>query len=207
MIKRSDIKQDDIIQSAITVFSQKGFKQASMEGIAKEAGVSKRTLYKYYPNKDALFEVIVSKLMCRYDDPCQAHFDPLVPVATQLKQLTLKQLCYINTEDFQTTARLVIAECIRCPSASQMLIQKFSVIEDTYGLHQWIKQGIDEKALSVDNIELAIEQFIGSIKAVVFWPQLLAHQPPPSCTELERAVDAAVSCFVAAYTTKSPPMP
>ncbi|EGU31671.1 hypothetical protein VIS19158_18981, partial [Vibrio scophthalmi LMG 19158] len=35
MIKRSDIKQDDIIKSAITVFSQKGFKQASMEGIAK----------------------------------------------------------------------------------------------------------------------------------------------------------------------------
>ncbi|ODS04187.1 TetR/AcrR family transcriptional regulator [Vibrio scophthalmi] len=202
MIKRSDIKQDDIIKSAITVFSQKGFKQASMEGIAKEAGVSKRTLYKYYPNKEALFEVIVSTLMCRFDDQCQAEFSPSVSIATQLTQLTLKQLCYINTEDFQATARLVIAECIRCPTASQMLMQRFSAIEDTYGLQEWIRQGIEAKALNVTNVELAIEQFIGSIKAVVFWPQLLAHQPPPSCEELERVVNAAVKGFVATYASK-----
>ncbi|EGU46331.1 transcriptional regulator [Vibrio ichthyoenteri ATCC 700023] len=204
MIKRSDIKQEDIIKSAIEVFSQKGFEQASMEGISKHAGVSKRTLYKYYPNKDALFEVIVDRLMCRFDDQGDLKFEPSVSMSQQLTELTLKQMCYINTEDFQVTARLVIAECIRCPIASKMLMQKFAAIEDSYGLHQWIEQGIKAEMLTVANVALAAEQFIGSIKAVVFWPQLLAHQPPPSCAELRHAVESAVHCFVTAYASDKP---
>ncbi len=202
MIKRSDIKQEDIIRSAIEVFSQKGFEQASMEGISKHAGVSKRTLYKYYPNKDALFEVIVDKLICRFDEQCELKFEPSVSVATQLIDITLKQMCYINTDDFQMTARLVMAECIRCPHTSQLLMKRFEAIEDSYGLNQWVKQGIEAGVLEVDDISMAVEQFIGSIKAVVFWPQLLGHQPPANCELLKSAVECATHTFVARYQTK-----
>lgn len=199
MVKISDIKQEDIINSAILVFSQKGFEQASMEGISKQAGVSKRTLYKYYPNKDSLFEVIVDKLLCRFDEHTTPKFDPSVPIVEQLTELTLKQLCYINTEDFQVTARMVMGECIRSQNASNMLMSKFGAIEDSYGLHNWIRQGIEANYLEVDNISLTVEQYIGSIKAVVFWPQLLAHQTPPSCDEVKIAVEQAVKGFVATY--------
>jgi len=199
MVKISDIKQENIINSAILVFSQKGFEQASMEGISKQAGVSKRTLYKYYPNKDALFEVIVDKLICRFDEHATAKFEPSIPIAEQLTELTLKQLCHINTEDFQITARMVMTECIRCPKASGMLMSKFGSIEDSYGLHEWIRQGIAVNCLDVDNISLAVDQYIGSIKAVVFWPQLLAHQAPPSCEEVKLAIGQAAKGFVATY--------
>ncbi|GAA5647644.1 TetR/AcrR family transcriptional regulator [Vibrio proteolyticus] len=199
MVKRSDIKQDDIIKSAIEVFSQKGFEQASMEGISKQAGVSKRTLYKYYPNKDALFEVIVDKLICRFDDQKALQFEPSVSVAKQLQTLTQQQLCYINTEDFQMTARMVMAECIRCPHTSRLLMEKFAAIEDSYGLTVWVKQGIAAGVLEVENVSQAVEQYIGSIKASVFWPQLLAHQPPPSCEQVNAAIETAVRCFVACY--------
>ncbi|MHC6529951.1 MULTISPECIES: TetR/AcrR family transcriptional regulator [unclassified Vibrio] len=199
MVKRSDIKQDDIIKSAIEVFSQKGFEQASMEGISKQAGVSKRTLYKYYPNKDALFEVIVDKLICRFDDQKALQFEPSVSVAKQLQTLTQQQLCYINTEDFQMTARMVMAECIRCPHTSRLLMEKFAAIEDSYGLTVWVKQGVAAGVLEVENVSQAVEQYIGSIKASVFWPQLLAHQPPPSCEQVNAAIETAVRCFVACY--------
>ncbi len=199
MVKRSDTKQEDIITSAIAVFSEKGLKQASMEGISKHAGVSKRTLYKYYPTKDALFEVIIDKLMCRFDDQCSIKFDPLVSVSKQLTDITLKQMCYINTEDFQVTARLVMAESIRCPHASQMLMSKFSAIEDTCGLNQWARDGVGIGKLNIEDIPLAVEQYIGSIKAVVFWPQLLGHLQPASCEQLTQAVESAVASFTARY--------
>lgn len=199
MVKISDIKQEDIVKTAILVFSQKGFEQASMEGISKQAGVSKRTLYKYYPNKEALFEVIVDKLMCRFNDPTMQKFEPSIPVAVQLTELTLNQLCYVNTEEFQVIARMVMAECIRCPKASKMLMTKFGSVEDCYGLHEWVRQGIELRQLEVDNIQLAVDQYIGCIKAVAFWPQLLAHQTPPSCDELKVIIDEAVKGFIATY--------
>ncbi|NOH78309.1 TetR/AcrR family transcriptional regulator [Vibrio sp. RE86] len=202
MIKRSDIKQEDIIKSAIEVFSQKGFEQASMEGISKHAGVSKRTLYKYYPNKDALFEVIVDKLMCRFDDQYEVEFEPSVSIEKQLTELTLKQMCYINNEEFQITARLVMAECIRCEETSKVLVSKFESIEDSYGLQKWAKQGTEAGVLEISDIPLAIEQFIGSIKAILFWPQLIAHLPPPTCEQVQATVEQAVFSFVSTYAVK-----
>ncbi|KLN65062.1 TetR/AcrR family transcriptional regulator [Vibrio sp. VPAP30] len=202
MIKRSDIKQEDIIKSAIEVFSQKGFEQASMEGISKHAGVSKRTLYKYYPNKEALFEVIVDKLMCRFDDQCEVTFKPMVSIEEQLAELTLKQMCFINNEDYQMTARLVMAECIRCHETSKVLVSKFASLGDSCGLQNWAQQGIKAGALEISDVSIAIEQYIGGIKAVVFWPQLVAHLPPPSCEEVQRAIKHAVTSFVATYKVK-----
>ncbi|TMX35750.1 TetR/AcrR family transcriptional regulator [Vibrio sp. Hep-1b-8] len=199
MIKRSDIKQEDIIKSAIEVFSSKGFDQASMEGISKHAGVSKRTLYKYYPNKEALFDVIVDKLMCRFDDQTTVEFEPTLPLNQQLLDYTLKQMCYISNQDFQITARLVMAECIRCQDTSKVLVAKFESIEDSYGLQRWAQQGIDAGVLDIQDVSAAIEQYIGSIKAVVFWPQLIAHLPPPTCQQVEQAVRMAVASFVATY--------
>lgn len=199
MIKRSDIKQEDIIKSAIEVFSSKGFDQASMEGISKHAGVSKRTLYKYYPNKEALFDVIVDKLMCRFDDQTTVEFEPTLPLDQQLLDYTLKQMCYISNQDFQITARLVMAECIRCQDTSKVLVAKFESIEDSYGLQRWAQQGIDAGVLDIQDVSAAIDQYIGSIKAVVFWPQLIAHLPPPTCQQVEQAVRMAVASFVATY--------
>lgn len=201
MVKRSDIKQEDIIKSAIAVFSQKGFEQASMEGISKHAGVSKRTLYKYYPNKDALFEVIVDKLMCRFDDQCAVEFEPSVSIEKQLMDLTLKQMCYINDEDYQMTARLVMAESIRCQETSKVLVSKFESLNHSNGLQRWATQGIEAGSLEISDVHIAIEQYIGGIKAVVFWPQLIAHLPPPSCEEVQHAVKHAVDSFVATYKT------
>lgn len=199
MIKRSDIKQEDIIQSAIEVFSQKGFEQASMEGISKHAGVSKRTLYKYYPNKEALFDVIVGSLMCRFHDQCNQQFDASADIEQQLTTLTLQRMCYITNHDFQITARLVMAECIRSEKTSKLLMERFSAMDDSYGLHRWVTQGIEANRLKVDDIHLAVEQYIGGIKAIIFWPQLLAHLPPASCEEVDIAVKAAAKSFVATY--------
>ncbi|WP_070969682.1 TetR/AcrR family transcriptional regulator [Vibrio sonorensis] len=199
MVKVSDIKQEDIIRSAIEVFSQKGFEQASMEGISKQAGVSKRTLYKYYPNKEALFEVIVDKLICRFDDQCRLQFEPSVSVLEQLVAFTVRQMAYMTTSDFQMMARLVMTECMKCPESSKVLMARFASIEDSYGLKCWVQEGIEAGVLTVDDVALAIEQYIGSIKAVVFWPQLLGHLPPPTEPAVRLAVESAAESFVARY--------
>lgn len=52
-------KYEAILLAARKEFISKGFKEASMRTIAKEAGVSLSNIYNYFTNKDALFQVIV----------------------------------------------------------------------------------------------------------------------------------------------------
>ena len=49
--------RDKIINKAGEMFLSLGFKSITMDDIAKELGVSKKTLYKYFSNKTALVDV------------------------------------------------------------------------------------------------------------------------------------------------------
>ncbi len=52
-------KQEDIISTAEKLFFSKGYDDVSMNDIAKDAGMSKATLYLYFDNKDSLFFAVV----------------------------------------------------------------------------------------------------------------------------------------------------
>lgn len=50
--------RERILAAALQVFSEKGYYEARMEDIAERLGVSKRTLYLYYKNKEELFKTM-----------------------------------------------------------------------------------------------------------------------------------------------------
>ncbi len=53
--------RERILAAAFQVFSEKGYYEARMEDIAERLGVSKRTLYLYYKNKEELYKAIVAE--------------------------------------------------------------------------------------------------------------------------------------------------
>src|SRR5713101_869501 len=50
-----------ILEAARSVFAEKGYHDARMEDIAETVGVSKRTLYLYFKNKEELFAAICAE--------------------------------------------------------------------------------------------------------------------------------------------------
>ena len=54
-------KFDQVLAGARTVFMQDGFEGASVDDIARKAGVSKATLYAYFPNRHALVAEVGSR--------------------------------------------------------------------------------------------------------------------------------------------------
>lgn len=59
MSKQSEIKQERLLQKAEALFLKYGYKAVSMDQIAKEAGISKMTIYKHYHSKDDLFIAVL----------------------------------------------------------------------------------------------------------------------------------------------------
>lgn len=55
------MKKDDIIESAKELFTAYGYKKVSMDEIALNAGVTKKTIYAYFKDKDDLFKYFVSQ--------------------------------------------------------------------------------------------------------------------------------------------------
>lgn len=199
MVKVAEIKQENIILAAIDIFTDKGLEQASMEAISKKAEVSKRTLYKYYPTKESLFSAIVERLFSNVRVISQIPFDSKSSVKAQLTTIAKKEVELLCCPNFLSLARVVFSECMRSSDLASLMVQKFQQLEGCQGLTNWIKAGIQAGKLDVDHPEVASEQFIASLKSIVFWPQLLAHIPPASQQEKDIAIEMAVAQFLSAY--------
>ena len=72
-------KKEDVLNTALALFAAHGYHAVGVDRIAQEAGVSKMTLYKYFPTKDVLIEsVLVQRdlLFCTSVAQAVADADP-----------------------------------------------------------------------------------------------------------------------------------
>lgn len=82
-----------LLQAAQEVFVASGFRNATMEGIAAQGGVSKATLYSYFPDKTAVFEAVAEKVSHDLVDVVKTTLDRIEdPARAALAALTAKHL-------------------------------------------------------------------------------------------------------------------
>ena len=82
--KPSEAKRNSILKAASSVFEESGYDVASMDSVAERAGASKRTVYNYFPSKDALFVAVINDLLGQQQQRREIVFDPHRPLADPL---------------------------------------------------------------------------------------------------------------------------
>lgn len=102
-------KRDVIIDAARDLFLHNGFHGTSMDALAKQAGVSKATLYSHFEDKDALYRALISHKMADYkvDD-----FSDILnwDVANDLQLIAKHMLDLIFDPEALEMLRIVIGE-------------------------------------------------------------------------------------------------
>jgi AcrR family transcriptional regulator len=98
--------QEKILKKAVEMFFNLGIKETTMDNLAKALGISKKTLYKYYDNKDDLIKSAVEffskTIKGKIDEVRSMHLNPyeeffailemINEVTKQPKRLPYKQL-------------------------------------------------------------------------------------------------------------------
>ncbi|MFT4100121.1 MAG: TetR/AcrR family transcriptional regulator [Burkholderiaceae bacterium] len=57
--RRKDYRPAELLEAARAMFAERGFAATRLDDVARAAGVSKGTLYLYYPSKEELFKAVV----------------------------------------------------------------------------------------------------------------------------------------------------
>jgi AcrR family transcriptional regulator len=69
MAEEKEIRER-ILSKAREMFTQFGYSKVTMEEVATELGMSKKTLYKFFPGKEHLIKSIISEVRCEVSDYC-----------------------------------------------------------------------------------------------------------------------------------------
>ncbi|MDJ0825719.1 MAG: TetR family transcriptional regulator C-terminal domain-containing protein [Rhodobacter sp.] len=80
-----------ILDAALEVFSQAGFRGATLDQIAKAAGLSKPNLLYYFPSKEAIHVALLSQLLDSWLDPLR-RLDPEGDPVDEIVRYVLRKL-------------------------------------------------------------------------------------------------------------------
>src|SRR5271156_3285127 len=61
--RRKEARPGEILGAALSCFAEHGFAATRLEDVAQRAGVTKGTLYLYFPNKEELFKAVVAQAL------------------------------------------------------------------------------------------------------------------------------------------------
>src|SRR5580692_11750821 len=191
-------KRRQIIDGARAVFLAKGFDAASMNDIARAAGVSKGTLYVYFKHKEELFEAIVEQ---ECDAQAEGIFD-LDPndhdVEAVLKRLGVAYVKFLCRPEKAQAIRTVIAIADRMPEIGRKFYEAGPAV-GIARLGAYLSAQNTAGVLAVGDCEVAAAQFMESCHAMLFKPIVFNFAPAPSPEQIEHVVGIAVSTFMAAY--------
>ena len=191
-------KRRQIIDGARAVFLAKGFDAASMNDIARAAGVSKGTLYVYFKHKEELFEAIVEQ---ECDAQAEGIFD-LDPndrdVEAVLKRLGVAYVKFLCRPEKASAIRTVIAIADRMPEVGCKFYES-GPARGIARLAEYFTAQVDARILQIDDIGIAAAQFMEATHAALFKPIVFNFAPAPNLEQIERNVGVAVRAFLAAY--------
>jgi AcrR family transcriptional regulator len=191
-------KRRQIVEGAHAVFLARGFDAASMNDIARAAGVSKGTLYVYFKDKEQLFEAIVER-ECELQaegvftlDPHDHHVEAV------LTRLGFAYIGFLCRPEKASAVRIVIAIADRMPELGRRFYQR-GPAAGIAKLAAYIAAQVDAGELVVDDCEVAAAQLLEAYQAMIFKSMVFNFAHEPSRQKVERVVKTAVKVFLAAY--------
>ena len=188
-MNRSLNKRNAMLDAGIAELAEQGLAGASMESIATRAEVSKRTLYKHFPSKDAVFEAVLALLIERVDPLGKLHYDKQRDFAEQLREIAEKEMQLICDPDFVRLSRVLMVECMRSEAQSQKLMTQFGEKEN--GLFRWFSEAGEAGKLGKLDPRASADLFIAMLKSSTYWYSVIAWQPAPDQPMQTRIIDEA----------------
>lgn len=188
-MNRSLDKRNAMLDAGIAELAEQGLAGASMESIAARAGVSKRTLYKHFPSRDAVFEAVLARLIERVDPLGKLHYDRQRDFAAQLREIAEHEMQLICDPDFVRLSRILMVECMRSEERSLSLMRHFGDKENS--LFRWFGEAGNAGMLGPLEPRAAANLFVAMLKSSSYWLAVTAWQPPPGKAARKRIIDEA----------------
>lgn len=195
---RKGRKYQQVIDGAREIFMRDGFEGASVDDIARAAGVSKATLYSYFNDKRLLFSE-VARIECnRQAEAAITRIGAHDTVEDALHEAAHLLVHFFLSDFGKQVYRICVAESDRFPelgesfyaSGPKLVRERLSAV-----LEPFVATG----DLKIDDLDLAAAQFNELCKTDLLMRALCGVETEFDDARIARVVNGAVAMFLARY--------
>lgn len=198
---RTERKLAQVLAGARAVMLAHGFQAASVDDIARAAGVSKATLYRYFPDKASLFAAVMSadRIWRREETlPVETQGRPLAEI---LSDVALWHARKALSPEGQGAFRAALAESERFPELGEAFFDKMD--GGRRSLVPILARAAERGEIETDDPDQAARHFFALCRGDLFLRRLFCGADA-CCDERMRAhVREAVRAFLRIYRPTS----
>ncbi len=129
-------KREQVINCARKLFTKYGYKRVSMDEIARESGVTKKTIYTYFADKSALFQYFIMEELDNMKNSIETERKKNITFLELVSSSVYKMLLYRKESIF-------ISNLYNDFKDDELLMRQFSKIYDDE-IIKYIEDRIDE---------------------------------------------------------------
>lgn len=196
-------KYRQILEAARTLFVELGFDATSMDMIARQAGVSKATLYVHFASKDDLLVTLVDE-ECRRLGP-QALWQPQdgpLDLEQALSAIAESYTAFFLDDRGLGMHRLIMTTAPRFPKLAEVFLAA-GPRRCEQEVEGFLKLAVERGALVIPNIALAATQFLSLVQGRMHLRWELSLNPPTRA-EYQALIEGGIRVFLAAYRPTPP---
>lgn len=179
-VRRKEARPSELVEAALALFVEKGFAATRVEEVAARAGVSKGTLFLYFPSKEELFKAVVRETIAGRFTEWHQELDNFQGSNAELVRYCMHSWWErIGMTAASGITKLVMSEAGMFPEIAAFYQQE--VISPGHDLLRRILQrGIDRGEFRPMELEYAIYSLIAPMIFLLMWKHSMAPCCPAS---------------------------
>jgi len=193
--EQAEARHEELLDHALDHFLDKGFEQATIEAIAADVGMTKRTVYARYPDKASLFRAAVRRAIERYqisDERIRAT-EVEGDLVQTLTNIAMLRIDLVSSPQGLKLQRIIQTESYRFPE----------IFTDTYELGalptiqflaELLRRETETGQLAIDHAFAAANAFVSMVVTGPVKLILAANPLPPE--EIAKRVAFGVNFFL-----------
>ena len=172
--RRKEARPGELLEAALALFVEKGFAATRVEEVAARAGVSKGTLFLYFPSKEELFKAVVRENASRHLHDAFREVAGYAGISAELLHEFIRRWWtqYGGTPAAGLT-KLIMSEAANFPDLAQYYQDE--VVQPSHELvRRIVQRGIDRGELREVDLTLAAHLIVAPLVQLVTWRFSLA---------------------------------
>jgi len=167
--RRKDARPGELLEAALQLFVQKGYAATKVEDVAALAGVSKGTLFLYFPTKEDLFKAVVGENLSQHFPAWNLAFESFEGSSAEMLRFALQSWWEkIGSTPASGICKLMLSESRNFPDLLSFYVE--SVMRPgNHLLRRILERGMANGEFRPMNADIAVHTIVAPMIFLMIW--------------------------------------
>jgi AcrR family transcriptional regulator len=194
--RRKEARPKEILAAALASFAEHGFAATRLDDVALRAGVTKGTLYLYFPNKEELFAAVVRQALVPNLERGEALLDEVGEPAALLLERLMRGWAELALSPAGAIPKIIVSEAGNFPELARFYREEV-VDRGMELMRRVVRLGVERGEFRApDDIDNAVRCIFAPIVLAMLWRHSFGRHEEADRFDPESICKAQVSLLL-----------